>query len=733
MRVFIWPQFPQIERGEGGVRRVVDLQKEFLPQFGIEIVNTVKDADLVNIHASNMFRTDLPVVFSLHGLHWRGFKWDHWQLQANRVLIDMMTSFDKVTVPSEFMANAVRRGLLIDPIVCRNGIDTKQWQVGDKSKPYVLWAKNRVDPVCDPAVVNKLAQMVPSVQFVSTFGHSAQNVTIIGRQKHAQIKPYIQNASIYLATTIETGAITMLEAMASGAVPVGWCWGVNPEIVTHQENGFLVPVGDYAALAEGIDYCLRHFDRLSDAAIRTVLHKFDVAQLMRSYVDAYYQVLQPHLCPAVSIIVTCYNLANYLPRCLESIIRQEFADWEVIVVDDCSSDETTKVANRFAAQDDRVKVIRNPYNVYLSEARNIGVRASSGRYLLMLDADDRLAPGALAAMVDVLDKDRFVHIVGGRMRVHVESEDREWTSDWPPSAPLLQEQLRRRNQLLYASMLRRSVWERIGGYRRRVLSAEDADFWTRAMSFGFRAVCIPQVTLLYTSRQGSMSRTAREPDWTSWFTWARVPDLIPPGGAAILNIPVGLLAFPTYEPVVSVVILCLMGQELLLQDCLDSLVAQTLVEWEAIVINHTGYSWLDGAGRLKVPFLSGYPFVQLLDYEHGLSLSQARNRGVDAARTCYVVPLDAKDYLQPTALEVWVDQIERHGGWCYSDWLDESGALRVADRPPLAGIYAIDDLRRVGGFCDNFPSECTSQLHHKLEDQGCLGRHVPRPLATLRR
>lgn len=732
MRVFIWPQFPQVERGEGGVRRVVDLQKKILPQFGIEIVDDVKRADLVNIHASNIFQTDLPVVFSLHGLHWRGFEWDRWQLQANRILVDMMVSFDKVTVPSEFMANAIRRGLLIDPVVCRNGIEIEKWNVGEKSKPYVLWAKNRVDSVCNPTVVNKLAQMIPSVQFVSTFGNPAQNVTIIGRQTHEQIKPYIQNASIYLATTLETGAITMLEAMASGAVPVGWCWGVNPEIVTRQENGFLVSVGDYDGLVEGIDYCLRNFDRMSQAARQTVLENYDATQLMRNYVDVYEQVLQPQITPTVSIVVTCYNLARYLPACLQSIQQQDFTDWEAIVVDDCSNDETSEIAQQFARNDQRIKVIRTPYNLYLSDARNAGVHASHGRYLLMLDADDRLAKGALRAMVDVLDKNRHIHIVSGRMSVYIESENREWPSDWPPPNPSLYEQLKRRNQLLYASMFRREVFERTGGYRRRMLSAEDAEFWTRALSFGFRAVRIPEITLLYTSRSNSMSKMIQEPDWTSWFTWSRLLDLIPPGGMTAPDASTRTMAFPTYEPVVSVVILCMMGQEILLQDCLDSLVAQTLVEWEAIVVNHSGYRWLDDAGQLEYHYLSGFPFVRLVDYEDGLSLSQARNKGLEQAHTCYVVPLDAGDYLQPTALEQLVQHVDEQGGWYYANWFDRRNVLHVAEQPTLAGIYATDDLRAIGGFCDDIPSRSAPQLHRRLEQRGVQGHRIEHGLFTLR-
>ena len=102
--------------------------------------------------------------------------------------------------------------------------------------------------------------------------------------------------------------------------------------------------------------------------------------------------------PALSIIVPCYNLGQYLPEALDSILHQSFRDWECILVNDGSTDDTAAIAARYQAADARF-IPLNLENCGVVRARNEGVKASSGKYLLFLDADDRLCPGYLEKAV----------------------------------------------------------------------------------------------------------------------------------------------------------------------------------------------------------------------------------------------------------------------------------------------------------------------------------------------
>ncbi|WP_371750519.1 bifunctional glycosyltransferase family 2 protein/CDP-glycerol:glycerophosphate glycerophosphotransferase [Streptomyces sp. NBC_01283] len=102
--------------------------------------------------------------------------------------------------------------------------------------------------------------------------------------------------------------------------------------------------------------------------------------------------------PRFSIIVPVYKVQGYLRTCLDSVLAQSFADFEVIAVDDCSPDHCGAIIDEYAARDARVRTVHLPTNVGLGRARNVGVRNATGDYLLFLDSDDSYTPGALAAI-----------------------------------------------------------------------------------------------------------------------------------------------------------------------------------------------------------------------------------------------------------------------------------------------------------------------------------------------
>ena len=92
--------------------------------------------------------------------------------------------------------------------------------------------------------------------------------------------------------------------------------------------------------------------------------------------------------PAVSFIIPCYNLAHLLPECIASILSQTYRDFEVLIMDDCSPDNTRNVVNSF--QDARIKYVRNEHNVGHLRNYNKGINLSRGRYVWLISADDRL-------------------------------------------------------------------------------------------------------------------------------------------------------------------------------------------------------------------------------------------------------------------------------------------------------------------------------------------------------
>jgi teichuronic acid biosynthesis glycosyltransferase TuaG len=99
--------------------------------------------------------------------------------------------------------------------------------------------------------------------------------------------------------------------------------------------------------------------------------------------------------PSVSIVTPVYNAARWLPETLASVQAQTFTDWEHLLVDDCSTDNSAPIIEAAARQDPRVRLLRTPYNMGPSRARNLALDAARGRFVALLDADDLWLPEKL--------------------------------------------------------------------------------------------------------------------------------------------------------------------------------------------------------------------------------------------------------------------------------------------------------------------------------------------------
>jgi glycosyltransferase involved in cell wall biosynthesis len=105
----------------------------------------------------------------------------------------------------------------------------------------------------------------------------------------------------------------------------------------------------------------------------------------------------------VSVIVPCYNQASYLQDAVESVIFQSFNDWECIIVNDGSTDNTEQVANHLCERDNRIKYLKKE-NGGLSSARNAGIKTAIGNYIQLLDADDLLETDKLSSAIAEYEK-----------------------------------------------------------------------------------------------------------------------------------------------------------------------------------------------------------------------------------------------------------------------------------------------------------------------------------------
>ena len=105
----------------------------------------------------------------------------------------------------------------------------------------------------------------------------------------------------------------------------------------------------------------------------------------------------------ISILVPVYNVEQYLPRCIESVLTQDFQDWEMILVDDGSPDKCPQICDEYAKKEKRIRVVHK-VNGGLVSARLAGFEASVGKYLMFLDSDDYLLPDALSILYNKIEE-----------------------------------------------------------------------------------------------------------------------------------------------------------------------------------------------------------------------------------------------------------------------------------------------------------------------------------------
>jgi glycosyltransferase involved in cell wall biosynthesis len=753
IKVHIYPSFGGKDEGDGGVRRVVEAQVRHLPAAGIDIVSDPDEADVIACHImippSYLVRyPDKPIVAHCHGLYWDEFEWPNWAIEANSEVMQLLRVSDAITAPSDWVANSIMRATSRPVEVVHHGIDLEDWEA-QESLGYVLWNKTRPDPVCDPEPMNEVAKLLPRVEFISTFGEDAPNVTLTGRVPYEEAKKLVQKASIYLCTAKETFGIGTLEALAAGVPVVGFKWGGQVDIIRHAYDGFLVNPGDIALLSQAIQGAL--LDReLMSAHARERAAQFSWEKAAAKYAEIYKAVVEKRLSegsrPRTSIIVTNYNLHQYLPQCLSSVLAQTDQDFECLILDDASPDpKGRQIARTFANEDPRFRLIENEKNSYLAEARNIAVRQAKGRYILPLDADDMLAPNAIELLTGSLDKDRSIHVAYGKVMfvnedgktptVYEGHEKTPGFSSWPMPFSF-EQQIRQRNLLPYCSMFRREAWQYTGGYRPRCRTAEDADFWTRLSSYGFRPKMVTDsTTLIYRNREGSMSRVQGSVDWIKWFPWSKDTKLTPAGAATATQLPV-----PSLDPtLVSVIIPVGPGHEILLKDAIDSIDAQSFRNWECIVVNDTGKPLDELPSWVRIIDLGPMPS----------GVAAARNAGIRAAKAPLFLPLDADDYLQPNGLYWMVEAYIDTRDVIYSDWWedpDEPGKFKVYE----ARDYDPDGLKRgtihcvtaltpksawekVGGYDEQLPAWEDWDFQLRIADAGICSRRLAAPLWTYRK
>lgn len=209
----------------------------------------------------------------------------------------------------------------------------------------------------------------------------------------------------------------------------------------------------------------------------------------------------------VSIIIPCYNQGQYLEECVSSVVNQSYKNWECLIINDGSPDNTSEIANALINKySDKKIILYEKPNGGLSDTRNYGISRAKGKYILPLDADDLIYPTMLEASLkyliynncDVVYTDQQYFETDNRV-VHVP----DFNSDL----------LLKQNYFAYSSLYKIAVWQKNNGYNKNMIwGYEDWDFWIGCHERKFIFGHLPEVLFKYRVKQNSMLGNALKHD-----------------------------------------------------------------------------------------------------------------------------------------------------------------------------------------------------------------------------
>lgn len=218
--------------------------------------------------------------------------------------------------------------------------------------------------------------------------------------------------------------------------------------------------------------------------------------------------------PKISVCIPAYNCSRYVKQTLESVLRQSLQDFEIIVYDDASTDDTARIVAAMA--DRRVRYFRNPRNVGVAATRNNCLALARGRYIAWLDADDLYAPDMLATHRVILDRHPQVGLVHGAY--HVIDEEGRRLPDWllPFSTEIIEKGREAFRELVLSNyittptvMVRRDCHDRVGSFSEAIgKSSTDWDMWLRIALHADLAFT-SKVVAQYRQRHNSISASTR--------------------------------------------------------------------------------------------------------------------------------------------------------------------------------------------------------------------------------
>ena len=204
--------------------------------------------------------------------------------------------------------------------------------------------------------------------------------------------------------------------------------------------------------------------------------------------------------PAISIVMAAYNEEQSIGRAIESILAQTFINWELIIIDDGSTDTTTEVIERYANNDSRIRLFSNEVNMQLPASLNKGIGLAKADLVARADADDVNLPERLSKQYDYLREHGDVDVVGTAGYLLDEAGCRVGCYTHPLTHAELEELPFIKIQFFHPSVLiRRRFFDRAGLYNPNYPRGQDKELWLRGLKAGCRYANLPEKLIEYST------------------------------------------------------------------------------------------------------------------------------------------------------------------------------------------------------------------------------------------
>ncbi len=211
-----------------------------------------------------------------------------------------------------------------------------------------------------------------------------------------------------------------------------------------------------------------------------------------------------------SIILTTYNRVELLKRAIDSVLQQTFTDFELIIVDDCSTDSTQFQINSYI--DPRIRYFRNSMNSGVSVSRNVGISQAKGTYLAFLDDDDEYFPHFLETVFHAFQRDQYLDFLWTSYQKNITSLNKISSHIWQPFKDLT---FLTQLSFSFGVAIKKRCFNSIGYFDENLKTNEDLDIFFRLVQHHFQGNSLPNI--LIKIHQHALPSLSRSPNWESRF------------------------------------------------------------------------------------------------------------------------------------------------------------------------------------------------------------------------